>query len=112
MRTKNEDLSVVFLLILGMCGLINSSMAQPIPPTNMGAADGQHSSYQSFDPFNPAMTHFYMGGAEGFTKRCKTCLCEEVGGKITRKRCASPGYPRHCPKDEPEGTCPCKSSMM
>lgn len=102
--------SVVFTLILAMCGLINSSMAQPMHPTHMGTGDGSNESY---DPFNPAMTHFYMGGAEGFAKRCKICLCEEVDGKTTRKRCATPGYPViDCPKDEPEGTCPCKSKML
>jgi len=98
--------SAMFILTLAMLGLINSSMAQPNFSTETGAKDGRHETY--YDPFNPAMTHFYMGGAEGFTKRCRLCRCLRVGGDLVRDRCARPGFPRRdCPEDKPEGTCPC-----
>ena len=104
-------ISVVFWVIIAMLEPVTSSMAQSAYITDEARNEAQ-AFYSSYDPFNPAMTHFYNAGAEAFTKRCKTCHCVKVGGELQRKRCANPGFPvRDCPLDHPIGTCPCTSNL-
>lgn len=84
----------IFSLTIGILGVTTPTMAETVNVP--------------FNPYNPAMTHFLMAGAEATiaVKKCKKCYCPNIMGMIIRKSCMDPAFPanKSC---GPAEECPC-----
>lgn len=89
-----KTIITIFSLTIGILGLTAPTMAETVEVP--------------FNPYNPAMTHFLMAGAEATiaVDECKKCYCPSLMGMGPwRKHCHEP-YSRKIPCGSVD-KCPC-----
>lgn len=82
----------------------NDAIAESVESNNATYIPIRIASIILSTPYNPAMTHFLMGGAESLVDmpKCNACGCFNILGIIIRYQCTDPRTPyQACPANVP-----------